>query len=262
MVDDILRAAYEALRQHIRDHSAIIYQVLPDRTYIGSATCVEINDRLFLATAAHNFDVIAEGGTATTFSARRSLRSPLTILAHNYGVSGSPDVPDVAWLEVDRVSANQSELAGIPLRLVRPHHALDLDGDYDITGFIAELTNRIQVDGEQTIQLNGICFNTIPTRNARPDGDELVLDYNFANTENGRIEMPHPAGISGGAIWHTPLIDENHIWTPAGFPLVGIVTHYRDLSRQIIGLPMHHWLELLLADRPEVQPYIEPILNP
>jgi hypothetical protein len=263
---EISRNVDRALQHHIKSHSALIWQVYPSgKQEIGSATCINIGGSLFLATAAHNFDVTQQGGVGRIFSASRSSDSPLKIVASNYGSANVPDVPDVAWLEVDRNSASESDLAGVPLGLTQPYHVLDPHGLYDVTGFPAELKHIKEANNHRIITINGIVYATNPSSSPPPTVDDLFLDYGeSAITEGGPSKMPHPGGISGGGIWYAPLVDDHsglRVWSPAGFTLVGIVTHYRDLTRRIRGLQMHHWFKLLRADRSDLHSCLDPILD-
>lgn len=65
---DLQKAARDAAGKYIRSHSAAVFQFTSaDELYVGTAICVEIADRFFIASAADDFDVVKRGGKAITF---------------------------------------------------------------------------------------------------------------------------------------------------------------------------------------------------
>lgn len=58
----MLQAAWAAGQLYLRNRSvALCFEYAPDDIEGGSAVCVDVAGRLFIATAAHNFDRLAAG---------------------------------------------------------------------------------------------------------------------------------------------------------------------------------------------------------
>lgn len=54
--------AYVAMGEYMCNYCVAIWQRHEEDEYVGSGTCIEIDARLFLSTAAHNFKVVPRGG--------------------------------------------------------------------------------------------------------------------------------------------------------------------------------------------------------
>jgi hypothetical protein len=255
-----------AMGEYLGDHSAAVWQQYSDGAEeLGSAVCIEIAERYFLASAAHNFEVTIGGGKVTLLSARSPSLLPLVELAHNYSQYGKSNALDLAWVEIDPTLANTSGLKAIPLTRVQAYHSIEptaLEGNYEVTGFPAALT---ETHGKKTT-IHFFVYNTIPGKHSRPGTDQLLLNYSeearvqYKTVDQGLVAMPEPGGISGGGIWYIPTSDPSRLWGPSLCYLIGIATHYLSISRQIKGVPIHHWLAFLLDDHPELQPHIDPLL--
>ena len=112
----MLEAAWAAGQLYLRNRSAAFcFEYAPDDIEGGSAVCLEIGERLFIATAAHNFDRLADGVNWSAFGANRSSNHRLAILQGNYRIGRPDDEPDVAWLEIDPRSAENSDLVSVRL---------------------------------------------------------------------------------------------------------------------------------------------------
>jgi len=262
---DIDREATFAVRNHIKRHTAGIWQQMPYSPAVGSAVLIEIADRLFLATAAHNFSDIPRGGNYTIFPATGSSDTPLVEIRHNFVEYGREGTLDLAWLEIEPQSAARSNIAGLPLRSLEPYHQLDsVRFWYNVIGFPWERRSvqRSAVEDRYLIPL--MLYTTSPAQGLRPDSDELLLDYpeKGLNAQDER-HLPHPGGLSGGPIWSVPILAANdtQLWTLDRFRLVGIVTHYLRTSQRLLGVPMRNWLRLLVDDNPELSPQIAPLLK-
>lgn len=101
-----------ATEYYVRNRTAGIYLSLPSgETYIGSATCFAVGDRIFIATAAHNFEGIDSGGSFSLFSANRSSDNPLRIVNANYNQTRPRTSPDLAGEYAKRISAGAGVLS-------------------------------------------------------------------------------------------------------------------------------------------------------
>ena len=153
----------DAAESHIRTYSAIISQVDGSGSpFIGSATCLEIGNRLFLATAAHNFKVIQDGGKVGVFSGQKASHPPLTLIGSNYSQYGDAGTLDLAWIELEPASAYRSKLSGLPLSSFDARHCVQDSLCYTIAGFPAERAEFHMRNGELNLTCEAVMFITVP----------------------------------------------------------------------------------------------------
>lgn len=254
-----------ALQSCIRNRTAAIYLVLsPRETFAGSAICVAIENRIFIATAAHNFRGLDSGGSFTLFSANRSSDTPLAIIGANYRQNLPDGLPDIAWLEIDPASAAQSELIGVSLESIVTHPTLDPSSLYMVTGFPTDLRRE---ENRTTNHTNFVVPLVLYVTHALPQQDlaigDVVLSYQregLGPDGFGIIAEPH--GMSGGGIWHVQGQEDNlTVWNAGRTRLIGLTTTYGRGQNEIRGVRMHHWLQLLMDDLPELRPLLQPLLQ-
>lgn len=263
----LVKNAHDLMTNYIRSRSVAVSQVTPTQPYIGSAVCIEIDTRLFIATAAHNFQDIPNGGTVNLFS--NSTNSPLHVVGYNHGGYGAPNTLDLAWLEIDPISATENRLESVPMEVIEPYHIQKSPtAFYHVSGFPAQLAHPRTFNNHTDMVVPLLIYSTVSGKRDDSNVDNLSLDYGESGiTANGIVtDMFHPRGISGAGIWYVPFIDPSQIWSPTKYLLVAIATQHFHLSGEIrghiAGLRMHHWLKFLLADHPELSEHIEPLLNP
>lgn len=226
---------------------------------IGSAICIEIGDRFFLSTAAHNFECIPDGGKVTFVAPHPPAGIPLTAIGNNYGEYGKEGTLDTAWVEIERDSAVQANLAGVSLDAIDPYHMMDVEkGHYLMVGIpqaFFQLTSRPE-DEENTPIL---AYFTRPGIQANELDDRLFLSYERQTIRNGEVvDIPHPGGISGGPIWLIPFLKDHEVWSTHKYRLIGLnITYHRE---QIIGMRMHRWLKLVEDGHLELRPYTRHVL--
>jgi hypothetical protein len=258
--------ARNANKTYFRNRSAgILLDLGRDGTFIGSATCIAIGDRLFLATAAHNFEGAATADRFTVFSAHRPSTSPLAIIQYNYEHGLQDGEHDIAWLEIDSESARNSDLLGVALESIDVVPALVNPGNYVATGFPSELkkateTNTGQVDF--VVPLLAYITNAITGDSSRV-GD-IVFNYGQTaiNQMGQENEMAKPHGMSGGGMWYSsPVTQDTVIWSPERMKLIGITRDYVRNRDELRGVPIRHWFQLLYNDLPDIRASIEPLLE-
>ena len=250
-----------ASQNYIRNRSAGIYlTVSPQETYSGSAVCVEIGNRLFLATAGHNFEGVENGATFVVFSANRSSDRPLQVIRSNLARDNAPGSPDLAWLEIDVGSARASELIGISIGSIDARPQLHLLDGYVAAGL------PVAIRREERPRPDHVNF-VVPlvayfTAAARINGSSIVLDYHREGLgPGGPGQVPEPHGMSGGPIWHVPTeIAPGEIWNPGRIRLIGITTNYVRAVNELHGIAMVDWLRLLSEDIPELVELIDPLI--
>ena len=267
--DAILEVAWAAGQLYLRNRSAALcFEYAPNDIEGGSAVCVDVAGRLFIATAAHNFDRLGAGVNWSIFAANRSSDHRLTILQANYRVPRRNDEPDVAWLEIDPQSARDSELIGVPLEDLLLYPTLYPGELYLATGFPASLTQVSPQDpqGHREITIPfGIYFTTVlDEASAANAGGLIVLDYQSKGLDiNGHLVEVEPHGMSGGGVWYSPKqeVGPRKVWNPGRLKLLSLSKAYLRQQHQITSEPMHIWLEILRNDLPELRDAIDPLLH-
>lgn len=258
---DKLKEGNRAIGAYIRRNIVAVLQEFEGKEYMGSGVCVQISDRLFIATAAHNFQDVPSGGTFKLLSPNILPPTPLQVKDRNYSSYGQEGTLDTAWLEVDEQQARKENLTGITLDTIEPYHVMDKENaTYASVGFAPHFlvlaTNPNSNSDPIVIQY------TKPAKDADPNDDELLLHLAEQAVKDGvNVPMPFPGGISGGGIWSVPHLDKTEIWSPEKYRLIGINTSVTVDVDQIIGLRMYHWLRLLHSDHPELHQYLDPLLN-
>lgn len=264
-MDAILKHAGVASQAYFRNRTSVIYlTVSPQETYAGSATCVAIDDRLFLATAAHNFNGIEQGADVCVFSANRSSDTPLRIIGSNFGQNLAKGAADVAWLEIDSESARTSDLTGVSLESIDAHPVLNDQGLYAASGFpVGFLREEHPRPGHTNYVVPLLVYFTHAINLDRNDDDPILLSFERSGIgPDGPGEMPEPHGMSGGGIWFIPGEEPpTTIWNPGRMRLSGITIEYVGTSGELKGLPMHQWLRVLSDDLLELRPELESLLR-
>lgn len=264
---DLQKNARSAQGEYIRRHTVAVWQKCPgNETYIGSATCIQIADRLFISTAAHNFEDIPNGGTVTLYSVTSGTPVSLQVIDQNHGEYGAEGTLDVAWMEIDPQSAAEEKVAGVSLDVVDSYHNTDIEnGTYAILGFSPDF-RRLGANPANTNSIPLVFGYLKPSKDTDPADDRLLLHLPKEVVKNQSfLPMSKPGGLSGGGIWSVPLLDDSPIWSLAKYRLAAMTIEHSHLSGEvegdIIGLRMYHWLKFLLADHPELCKHIEPLLN-
>lgn len=264
----ILQHAWIAGQLYLRNRSAAFcFEYAPDDIEGGSAVAIEIANRLFIATAAHNFGRLPQRPNWSAFGANRSSNNGLTILQANYRVGGRDDEPDVAWLEIDRGSARGSDLVGINIEDLLLYPELYHGNLYLATGFPVGLkdVSDPNPEGHRDITIPfGIYFTTVvEAAEAAAAGGLIVLDYQRTGINvSGQLVEIEPHGMSGGGVWYAPEdAAPAAVWDPRRLKLVGLSREYFRHQHRLTAEPMHIWLSLLRDDLPELRDAIDPLLQ-
>lgn len=251
---------------YFRNRSAVIYLDLgPGGTFIGSATCVAIGDRLFLATAAHNFKGADTSNRFIVFSANRPSSSPLTVTQYDYEHGLRDGDHDIAWLELDTESARNSDLSGVTLESIDAVPVLENPGNYVATGFPSEFSRATEVNhGQVNIVVPFLVYVTNVSTDYRSRAGDIAFDYGRTgiNQMGKENEMARPYGMSGGGMWYSPPVKQDTIiWSPERMQLIGITRVYDRSRDELRGVPIRQWFQLLYNDLPDIRAFIEPLLD-
>lgn len=267
--EKILENARIAQAAFLRRHTVAIWQECDGKEdRIGSGTCIQIADRLFVSTAAHNFDYVRSGGTITVFSVASGIPVAVRVIGQNYSDYTQPGNEDVAWVELDPQSAAQEGIEGITLDVVDSYHAMDIEnGTYAVMGFPPDF-RRLGSTPNDVRHIPPVFGYLRSWKNADSKDDKLFFSYpGYAIKDGNAVEMPRPGGLSGGGDWSRPSDEEvrEGLWSLAKYRLVGITIEHRHPSGKvegkIVGVRMYHWLRLLHTDKPELREYLEPLLT-
>ena len=249
-----IQTAHEAVRLYLQQRSVSLVGFRDHEPHeLGSATCIQIAGRFFLATAAH---VILAYPNEQLLIVHGSV-GPLPII--NRGVRGGNenDVDDIAWLEVSKDTAARTGKTFIPLSHLHIGLAHDPDLWTLMYGFPSKLVNRTKLV-QQELGVTPLVYSTgtIPSESwpagCNPDVD-VVLNYPDTNNrlDDGReYQLPDPHGMSGGGFWFvTP--KTGLIWHPEAH-LFGIDRAWWPSRRYARGTQIQHWLNILGEDIPEL----------
>ena len=234
-----------AMERYAVRHSASLVLFTSDtRVELGSATCIAIGGKYFLATAGHNLESVDNEAIRIVANQTTSDRW-MPILGKNWVKEAGIDV---GWVEIETDAARKSKLTFLQIESLGTFEKPCLRSLYLIQGLPAELSNV----KERKISLASLGFMTIP---AEPDGVsydynpdvEIILEYSDSD-----YPLPIPKGMSGGGVWAIPNDLEPLVWSPEKSRLVGIVKTWREKSKHLAAVKIEHWLELVGSDFPEL----------
>ncbi len=233
--------------------------------YIGSAATIEVCGRYFLATAAHNLDGIVAREQLRALPAGRRLERPLYILEWNSVHHTSAGELDVAWLEVETVSAAASTASFIPVASLLCGVSHQEQTVFPVQGYPeASITREDVFEGVPLLCGTGVYSFSVPpsaSSFAFQDGTDLLLEWPPSDLRQADVEVPHPSGVSGGGVWLMPRFAENPEWTYSDLRLVALARAWRRESRQLVATRIEHWLRLLSNDKPYTRKEIDPLLE-
>lgn len=255
-----------AVSDWISDRSvALLLAPEEESLYIGSAAAIELCGRPFLATAGHNLDGIATRDQLRALPGGKRLERPLYILEWNVVQRTAAGNVDVAWLEVETVSAATSPASFITVDRLLCGATHQDDTVFVVHGYPEALIDREDVyEGVPLLSGTSVFSFSVPPGptppNARGDSD-LLLEWPPSDLREVDVEVPHPSGVSGGGVWLFPRHTENPRWAYADLRLVALNRSWRRSSRQLTATRIEHWLAALAQDKPFTRREIEPLLE-
>lgn len=235
-----------AVEQYARRHSAALLLFhAKDHVDVGSATCVAIGGRFFVATAAHNFGDNIPPESIRVVAPYSASEDWLPIARVGFVDSHHPDV---GFLEIDPNVARRSGLKFLFLESIGPFEKPGPDSLYLAEGIPAALTSTKQ----STISLTSLGYMTIPaeTEALKHEYDpemELLLEYSGA-----QYPLPPPHGMSGGGVWRIPNELQPMVWTPESSKLVAVVRCFWPQSNHLAAVRIEHWLQLIRNHYPDL----------
>jgi hypothetical protein len=255
-----------AVNHWISDRSvALLLTPQEGGLYIGSAAAIELCGSYFLATAAHNLEGISTREQVRALPGGRRLDRPLYILEWNSLSHVASGELDVAWLEVETISAGASSISFITAASLLCGATHQESTVFPVHGFPEACIDRGDVfEGMPLLCGTSVFSFSIPpsaSALAFQDHVDLLLEWPPSDLRDSEVEVPHPSGVSGGGVWLLPGYIENPTWTHRDLRLVALNRAWRRESRQLVTTRIEHWLKLLRQDKPYTQREIDPLLD-
>jgi hypothetical protein len=244
---------------------------------ICSGVLVQIDNRLFVATAAHCIPAAPSGKVwLLPPRPRRALDGVLGIV--NSGKYPG-DRPDTGYLELDPSTALTYLQTKEPFPVERLKE-MDVEGDYRLVilvGFPGEQVKPDQHQGMPGFRAKSLGFATSNYRqsewpqhlpaNAAPADPAIDMFFEWPNDaqytidiETGQsIPLPDPGGTSGGGLWDFSGT-KGELWSTEVTRLVAIQSStgpWPGHGNYIRAVHIIHWLRLVHQDFPALQPTLE-----
>lgn len=225
--------------------------------WIGTATCLRIEDRLILATAGHNLDGIESPEQIEVIPPGPSDR-PIRVLGWGRSDDAGRDFPDVAWLEIPADSEGVGSLTALPLDGVELDATHNEESAVWCHGYPGALVS-FKPGRERTITSVGTLTYSKALREgeaAHDPQETLLIEYpphdlveNEDLVEFGGV--PSPEGVSGGGVWRLPPWDDKGIYTASSARLIAIPRQWSRADHEILATPIRRFLELVAKNIPE-----------
>lgn len=239
---------------------------------IFSGTLVEIEDRLFVATASHCVDDLTMPTRYWLLGDKPAFKAdgvPQVLSSHGTA-NNRPDV-GLIELETDSFRAHSSK-SGIPLSRIK---AVGLGRDKRAALLIGSPGENVEqetkgaaqgfkavVMGYTSLPINQSDW---PTFNANPPLDQsidILMHYPSGTADTHRtdtgepVELPNPKGMSGGGLWDQGF-DTDELWSTDSAFLFGIQSAWFPDKRYVRAVQVAHWLDLVKSRFPELRDAIE-----
>lgn len=244
--------------------------------HAGSGVLVEVQDRLFVATAGHfkftDYDrgpfFYRHGESRIDVEARRDpdiLSSEFTNDGRGY---------DLGYIELDRDHSLGLKW-GIPVQYFSTDQP-KTDGFYFVQG-ISQQMSVLAAHPRRQLSAN-VGVSTLPYEWLRAGRDGHHFDYGAmgVTSDNARVLTPEPWGLSGGPVWSVKDLrawDHNiedlvgRVPSPpglvapgSGVKLVGIQSGYDEEDREAYVVAASNWLIFLALNVPELGIDIKPFV--
>lgn len=256
----------EAVNDWISNRSvALLLTPEEGSLYVGSAVAIEICGRLFLATAAHNFEGITASSQIRALPGGRRLERPLHILDWNFVQNAIDGDVDVAWLEVEFVSASASSVSFLSIDNLSCGTVHQENTVFPVQGYPQASVDRDDVfEGVPLLCGTSVFSFSMPPSTSSldfQDGIDLLLEWPPSDLQDTDVEVPHPSGVSGGGVWLMPRYSETPVWTCPDLRLVALSRAWRRGTRQLVATRIEQWLRLLAEDHPYTRREIDPLLD-
>lgn len=258
-MNDGRTAAVVAFHDYVSDRSAaLLLRERPDQLEIGSVVCIKIEDRYLGATAAHNVRNLAESQIEIVPVGARDAEA---LQVRRMGYPGNWEDEDVACLELDPAECARARR----VRFVPLHQLASLKEQEEprvcfLQGYPAESAEiPSRADQRPLAESTGLLTLIIPPsrRRAAVESGLIGIEYPPHDGSLDESGFPHPAGLSGGAVWLFPTFPENLVWSAENAKLIGLERGWVQEDRQVVVTRIETWLRLVTVQIPELRPTIE-----
>jgi hypothetical protein len=235
----------------------------------GSGTFVDIDGRLFVATAEHLVPANPRGRLGFVTTTERNVRESVFPIL---GFATAGKWPDVAYLELPAEVAATLGKTPITLDRVSPRGIGSHDVMACLVGYPGELIRKKGyrlADGNQRIDcdFSMVFYPGLPLRQRywpkslsprTSKNNDLFLPYDLGTElyePPGRgfpDRLAKPQGTSGGGWWQGTDSD-GKIWHAERVQLFGIQSRWSERGKYIRGCQIHHWLRLLYEHEPDLR---------
>jgi hypothetical protein len=267
----LLQHQAAALERVLMHRSVGLVSFVGERpTELGSGVCVALGGRHFVDTAAH---VIKDRSLDDLFLVHHRRPGALDVRFSGSGLRGgsADDALDIAWIEIHPDFVGNMEKSFIGAEQLRPRVAELVDDNAVVFGYPADLVDKSMLD-RRILRLRTLCF-LAPTLSADersrrvqrfdPQVDiyvEYPADGNFSR-DGEPVGPPPPApGMSGCGIWTTEA-NIAGVWSPDASMLLGIQYSWHQTDRWLRGTQVHHWVEMVAADLPDLRQPVDRIVS-
>lgn len=259
--------AGEGLHQHLYQFTIGMFE--DKKNELSSGTLVRIEDRIFVATAAHN--IPSRPSESLQILPDRPRQTHLGILRP--GKSAVDRTNDVGFLEIDSAAFDDyfqgkqccslGRIAimgtGDPAQLMvltgTPLQFAEIDSSGNGPPFVANqiaFTSTVLSQTEWPLSFKG-------GRTIDPAVD-VFLDYpatGITKLDTGEpLVLTTPHGFSGGGMWSSQM-KKGEVWSPSMSQLFAIENSWDDVQRIVRGTQIIHWLNLLRSKIPELREHLQ-----
>ncbi len=236
---------------------------------VSSGTLVKIQDRLFIATSAHNLSLRSHSQLQILPDYKRPVEDGILRPSTNLGRNAELDVgfleiplnvipdyfADKAYCTLDQFAIAQN---GSPTQLTvmlgTPTQFLVPRSGTQPAPFVGKLI---------AFASTPLSLQEWPTsfRGRDPDrSSDILMEYpdeGCTRLDNNEVlTLTTPQGFSGGGLWSAEF-REDTIWTPESAKLIGIQVSWDSDQRIDKATQIVHWLNLLRSRVPELREHLE-----
>lgn len=225
------------------------------KSAIGSAVCIEIAGRYFLATAAHVIEAFADDDILLL--PRGESNHPGMSFIRRSHPRNKHYRYDIAWMEIEYPEWLKSGLRALTLEQTACNRR---HSRHQPILFAQGFPSReVIITSVNTFSPLSMCLASTSV-DAGQGANGVAIEYPPQDPADVGLELVHPEGFSGGGMWTwNPLSIWPHINAEAE-KLVGIIVEYDPVAKHLVSIGMEYWFELVAQDNPELLDHIQSAL--
>ncbi len=255
--ETIARVSGEAQARHLYKHT-VVFLDREDEYHLASGTLVQIENRLFIATAAH---AVHPSPSGRLWLVGRHMKQESKgfpgFIAWGKSADGWPDVGyleldasvAIPYLGIEPCSLRSLEDVGVgregrgAVILGAPSQELKLARVTLESGSIGGII-RSQCDAFFNVPLMPREWPVVRDCDPLPN-DRVDMFFEWSE------DFPDAPGLSGGGIWDQGF-DINQMWSPESAKLIAIQSSWKKDQNYIWAVQIHHWIRLIARDYPSL----------